>query len=81
MKNPRRASQGARRAQAAPRNRKKAATREAASSNDAVYDDSHYVQCRWCGKWINGSDPARLAEHRGPLPHPIAPGAEWSDDD
>jgi hypothetical protein len=48
------------------------------SSDDAVYDT---VQCRWCGKWINGSDPARLAEHRGPLPHPIVPGTEWIDDD
>ncbi len=54
---------------------------KAESSDDAVYDDRHYVQCRWCGKWINGSDPARVAEHRGPLPHPIAPGTEWSDDD
>jgi RNA polymerase-binding transcription factor DksA len=36
---------------------------KAESSDDAVYDDRHYVQCRWCGKWINGSDPARLAEH------------------
>jgi hypothetical protein len=26
---------------------------------DYRYDDPHYVQCRWCGKWINGSDPAR----------------------
>jgi hypothetical protein len=51
------------------------------SSDDAVYDNPHYVQCRWCGKWINGSDPARLAEHRGPLPHPIMPGTEWIDDD
>ncbi len=54
---------------------------KAESSDDAVYDDRHYVQCRWCGKWINGSDPARLAEHRGPLPHPIMPGTEWVDDD
>jgi hypothetical protein len=37
------------------------------SSDDAVHDNPHYVQCRWCGKWINGSDPARLAEHRGPI--------------
>jgi hypothetical protein len=50
-------------------------------SDDAVYDNPHHVQCRWCGKWINGSDPARLAEHRGPLPHPIKPGTEWIDDD
>jgi hypothetical protein len=28
---------------------------KAESSDDAVYDDRHYVQCRWCGKWINGS--------------------------
>ena len=27
-------------------------------------------------KWVNGSHPARLADHRGPLPHPIAPGTE-----
>jgi hypothetical protein len=32
----------------------------AESSDDTVYDDPHYVQCRWCGKWINGSDPARV---------------------
>jgi hypothetical protein len=54
---------------------------KADNSDDAVYDNPHYVQCRWCGKWINGSDPARLAEHRGPLPHPIKPGTEWIDDD
>jgi hypothetical protein len=49
---------------------------------DYRYDDPHYVQCRWCGKWINGSDPARVvAEHRGPLPHPIASGTEWREDD
>jgi hypothetical protein len=61
--------------------REKAAAIDNANSNDAVYDDSHYVRCRWCGKWINGSDPASLPDHRGPLPHPIKPGTEWIDDD
>jgi two-component sensor histidine kinase len=41
--------------------RKKATATDNANFNDAAYDDSHYVLCRWCGKWINGSDPARLA--------------------
>ncbi|WP_029582755.1 hypothetical protein [Bradyrhizobium sp. URHD0069] len=61
--------------------RKKAAAIDNANSSDVVYDGSHYVHCRWCGKWVNGSDPASLAEHRGPLPHPIKPGTEWIDDD
>jgi hypothetical protein len=49
-------------------------------SDDTVYDDPHYVQRRWCGKWINGSDPARVGGG-APLPHPIAPGTEWREDD
>jgi hypothetical protein len=57
-------------------------TGEQADDVDHVYDAEHYVRCKLCGGWVNGSNPADVAAHRGPLPHPAGADAEqWPDDD
>jgi hypothetical protein len=53
-----------------------------AENGDHTYDADHYFRCKLCHAWINGANPADIAAHRGPLPHPVeADAPDWPDDD
>jgi hypothetical protein len=46
------------------------------------FDGDDMYRCRQCQRWFNRSDALSVAEHRGPLPHPVQnPRTAWADED
>jgi Zn-finger nucleic acid-binding protein len=46
------------------------------------FDAGSFARCPRCQGWFDRSDPLALAEHRGPLPHPVPnPRTAWADED
>jgi hypothetical protein len=50
--------------------------------SEQLYDADQFVRCVICWRWFDRSNLTSLAEHRGPLPHPVEnPRTAWADDD
>jgi Zn-finger nucleic acid-binding protein len=46
------------------------------------FDAGSFARCPRCQGWLDRSDPLAVAEHRGPLPHPVPdPRTAWADED
>jgi hypothetical protein len=49
---------------------------------DRTFNADDITRCPRCQRWFNGSDSLKVAEHRGPLPHPVQnPHTAWADED
>ena len=47
-----------------------------------AFDAGNFARCPRCQGWFDRNDPLALAEHRGPLPHPVPnPKTAWADED
>jgi hypothetical protein len=52
------------------------------AAEDRTFDIDNVVRCPLCQRWFYRSDPITVAEHRGPLPHPVQnPRTAWADED
>jgi hypothetical protein len=46
------------------------------------FDGDDVLRCPQCQRWFNRRDLLSVAEHRGPLPHPVQnPRTAWADED
>jgi hypothetical protein len=56
--------------------------RRTCAAQDRTFDTDNFVRCPRCQRWFYRSDPITVAEHRGPLPHPVQnPRTAWADED
>ncbi len=47
-----------------------------------TFEADNFARCPRCKRWFDRSDPPTVAEHRGPLPHPVQnPRTAWADED
>ena len=45
-------------------------------------EQSQFVRCAACWHWFDRTNSVSVAEHRGPLPHPVEnPRTAWADED
>ena len=52
------------------------------TTSSQVYDADQFARCAVCWRWFDRSKPLSVAEHRGPLPHPVEdPLTAWADED
>ena len=52
------------------------------AAQDRIFDTDNFVRCPLCQRWFCRTDPTTVAEHRGPLPHPVQnPRTAWADED
>jgi hypothetical protein len=53
-----------------------------ALTEDRTINADDMVRCPQCQRWFNRNDAWRVAEHRGPPPHPVQnPRTAWADED
>ncbi len=53
-----------------------------AEAQEQVYDAGYFVRCATCWHWVDQTNSMSVAEHRGPLPHPVEnPRTAWADED
>jgi hypothetical protein len=56
--------------------------RRSQTSLEQSSDAHQFVRCAVCWDWFDRSNSASVAQHRGPLPHPIEnPRTAWADED
>ena len=49
---------------------------------DQTFEADNFSRCPLCQRWFDRSDPLNVAEHLGPLPHPVQnPRTAWADED
>jgi hypothetical protein len=56
--------------------------RQACVTQVRIFEADNFVRCGVCQGWFDRSDPHAIAQHRGPLPHPVPnPRTAWADED
>jgi hypothetical protein len=56
--------------------------RRARTTLDRTFDADNFARCPLCQRWFDRSNPLKVAEHRGWLPHPVPnPRTAWADED
>jgi hypothetical protein len=56
--------------------------RHSCTTEEQVFNADGFVRCAVCWRWFDRGNPLSMAQHRGPLPHPVAnPRTAWADED
>ena len=56
--------------------------RRTCTTQDRTFDADNFTRCPVCQCWFDRGNRLGVAEHRGPLPHPVQnPHTAWADED
>lgn len=56
--------------------------RRMGSIQERTFEADNFKRCPLCQGWFDRTDRLAVAEHRGPMPHPMPnPRTAWADED